>query len=181
MDRAQIVLAEIELTTSATCASADGEDDCGDREAGPALVNLPVDGTTKVALDGVVPAGTYSGLHAKVDAVSPEDEPAGSDFLTAHPDFRGISVKVTGIFTDAGHQAHAFTFAAEVDAQVGAAFRPPVTVGPNTSHLTIDVDAPSWFQDPTGVLMDPRDAANARAIARNIRESFKAIEHDHED
>jgi hypothetical protein len=29
--------------------------------------------------------------------------------------------------------------------------------------------------------MDPRDAANARAIARNIRESFKAIEHDHED
>src|SRR3989449_3861939 len=56
-----------------------------------ALVDLPVDGTTKVALDGVVPPGTYSALQAQLDAVTPdEDEPGGSAFLQAHADFQGI-------------------------------------------------------------------------------------------
>ena len=51
-----------------------------------------------------------------------------SAFLTAHPDFQGISVKVTGVFTDASNTTHDFTFTSEVDAEMEARFEPPVTL-----------------------------------------------------
>jgi hypothetical protein len=182
LTRAQIVLAQIELSTGGRCAIAGAEEDCDEVNAGPALVALPVDGTTTVPVDGAVPAGTYSRLRAKVDAVTPdEDEPGASAFLAAHPDFKGISVKVTGVYTDAQKRPHSFTLSSEVDAEIVAAFRPPVTVGPHTANLTIHVDAPSWFLDPTGVLIDPTFAANARLIAGNIRELLRAPEGDKDD
>src|SRR2546426_12414008 len=133
ISQAQIVLAEIELSPNGSCSTTDETDDCDELEAAPALVDLPVDGTTKVALDGVVPPGTYSALQAQLDAVTPdEDEPGGSAFLQAHADFQGISVKVTGVFTDANSQTHPFTFTVEADAEIEAAFNPPVTVGAGT-------------------------------------------------
>ena len=182
LSQAQIVLAEIELSPGGSCSTTDEADDCDELEAAPALVDLPVDGTTKVILDGAVPPGTYSALDAKLDAVTPdEDEPGGSAFLQAHPDFQGISVKVTGVFTDASNQSHPFTFTVEADAEIEAAFNPPVTVGTGTSNLTIDVDLASWFKDATGAVIDPTNPANAEAIERNIRQSFRAFEDDNHD
>jgi hypothetical protein len=180
--QAQIVLARIELSPSGTCSTTDEHDDCDELQAGPVLVDLPVDGTTKLLLDAAVPPGAYSGLHAKVDAVTPNDDEQGaSAFLTAHPDLQGISVKVTGVFTDASNQAHPFTFTSQADADIEAAFQPPVTVGTSTSNLTINVDVASWFKDATGAAIDPTNAANAEVIARNIRQSFKTFEDDNHD
>ena len=180
--RAQIVLAQIELSSSATCTPPADDNDCDELEAGPVLVDLPVDGTTKVMLDALVQPGTYSRLQAELDAVTPDDDESGaSAFLQLHQDFQGISVKVTGVFTDANSEDHPFTFTLEADAEIEAAFQPPVTVGAGTSNLTIDVDVASWFKDATGAVIDPTNPANAEAIGRNIRQSFKTFEDDNHD
>ncbi|HYK82783.1 MAG TPA: hypothetical protein VEU55_06520 [Gemmatimonadales bacterium] len=182
INQAQVVLSRIELSTSSPCATTGEEDDCNELEVGPTLVTLPVDGSTKVVLDGAVPAGTYTALHAKLDAVRPDDdEPGASAFLAAHPAFQGVSVQVTGVFTDASNQTHPFTFTSAADAEIEASFEPAVTVGTNASNLTIDVNVASWFKDATGAVIDPTNTANAATIVQNIARSFRAFEDDDHD
>jgi hypothetical protein len=176
------VLAKIELSPSGSCATAGEKDDCDELQAGPALVDLPVDGTTKVVLDAAVPPGSYTALRAKLDAVTPdEDEPGASAFLVAHPDLKGISVKVTGVFTDAKSQTHDFTFTSEADAEIEAAFQPAVSVAAGTSNITVSVDVASWFKDETGAVIDPTDPANAHAIDHSVQRSFRTFEDDDRD
>jgi len=181
--QAQIVLSRIELSTAGSCATMGEEDDCAELGLGPTLVDLPVDATTQVMLeDAAVPAGTYSGVQAKLDAVQPDDdEPGAGAFLTAHPAFKGISVKATGVFTDASNATHAFTFTSGVDAEMAATFNPPVTLAADTKNFTIAVDIASWFKDASGAVIDPTNPANAEAIERNIRRSARAFEDDDHD
>jgi len=183
INQAQVVLARIELATAAGCATTGEDDGCAELRLGPTLVDLPVDATTQVMLEDVaVPAGTYSGVQAKLDAVTSDDgEPGGSAFLTPHPDFKGVSVKVTGVFTDASNATHAFTFTSEVGAEIGATFDPPVTLASATKNFTIAVDIASWFKDESGAVIDPTNPANADAIARNIRRSARVFEDDDHD
>src|SRR5205807_832417 len=116
LTKVQVVLARIELGTSGGCAAVTtaptaataataetdetDEQDCDELQAGPALVDLPTDGTTKVILDGLVPAGTYSKLQARLGAGDPPDadDPARrpSPLLLAHPHRRGVSVEGPG-------------------------------------------------------------------------------------
>jgi hypothetical protein len=203
---AQVVLSHIELASDAACttdANADAADandatdpagqpgasepdaenndehDCG-VEVDPVLVNLPMDGTTKVILDALVPAGSYSGLRAKLEAVEGDDAGA-SAFLTAHPDFADVSVKVVGVFTDAGGADHPFTFTSHVEAELAMNFASPVTVGASTNNLTVDVDVGSWFKDAAGAVIDPTSAANQETIEKAIRASLRAFEDDNHD
>jgi hypothetical protein len=203
---AQVVLSHIELASDAACttdANADANDandatdppgqpgasepdaanndehDCG-VEVDPVLVNLPMDGTTKVILDALVPAGSYSGLRAKLEAVEGDDAGA-SAFLTAHPDFADVSVKVVGVFTDAGGADHPFTFTSHVEAELAMNFASPVTVGASTNNLTVDVDVGSWFKDAAGAVIDPTSAANQETIEKAIRASLRAFEDDNHD
>ena len=203
---AQVVLSHIELASDAACttdANADANDandatdpagqpgasqpgtenndehDCG-VEVDPVLVNLPMDGTTKVILDALVPAGSYSGLRAKLEAVEGNDAGA-SAFLTAHPDFADVSVKVVGVFTDAGGTDHPFTFTSHVEAELAMNFASPVTVGASTNNLTVDVDVGSWFKDAAGAVIDPTSAANQETIEKAVRASLRAFEDDNHD
>jgi len=181
--QAQVVLARIELSTAGSCAATGEDDNCAELQLGPTLVDLPVDATTQVMLEDVaIPAGTYSGIQAKLDAVQPDDdEPGASAFLTAHPDFQGISVKVTGVFTDASNTTHDFTFTSEIDAEMAMRFEPPVTLASDTKNFTIAVDIASWFKDASGAVIDPTDPANAEAIERNILRSARVFEDDDHD
>jgi len=194
LTKVQVVLARIELATNGPCAVSvaappgqgeSEEDTCDELQAGPALVDLPTDGTTRVILDGLVPAGTYNKVQARLDAVSQPDSDdvatSASAFLAAHPDWKGVSVKVTGSFTDAAGAAHAFTFTSEVDAEIEAAFATPVTVGSGTSNVTVAVDVASWFKDAGGAAIDPMNPANAESIDRAIRQSVRAFEDDNHD
>src|SRR3989454_4645652 len=183
INQAQVVLARIELSTAGSCATTGEEHDCAELQLGPTLVDLPVDATTQVMLEDVaIPAGTYSGVQATLDAVHPDDnEPGASAFLTAHPDFQGISVKVTGVFTDASNTTHDFTFTSAVDAEMAMRLEPPVTLASDTKNFTIAVDVASWFKDASGAAIDPTDPANAEAIARNILRSARVFEDDDHD
>jgi len=158
----------------------DEESGCAPIKAGPALVDLPLDGTTKVVLDALVPAGTYTRLQAKLDAVDSDDNGAG-DFLAAHPEFAGLSVKVVGVFTDAGGTNLALTFTSGLRAVMNMRFDSPVTVGAGTTNLTIDVDVSSWFKDAAGAIIDPTSSENQHAIERNIRASLRAFRDDNHD
>jgi len=183
INQAQVVLARIELSTAGSCAPTGQDDDCAELQLGPTLVDLPVDATTQVMLEDVaIPAGTYSGVQATLDAVrADDDEPGGSAFLTAHPDFQGISVKVIGVFTDASNTTHNFTFTSEVDAEMAMRLEPPVTLASDTKNFTIAVDVASWFKDASGAAIDPTDPANAEAIERNILRSARVFEDDNHD
>jgi len=181
ISKVQVVLSEIELSPGGPCSTTSEDDGCDELETGPVLVDLPVDGTTKVVLDGLVPPGTYAALEAKLDAVTANEEAGANAFLTAHPEFAGISVMVTGVFTDANNQTHNFTFTSEADAEIEAAFQPPVAVDATTSNITINVDVASWFKDQSGGVIDPTNAANAGAIEENIQRSFQAFEDDNHD
>jgi len=139
---------------------ADDQDDneCPPIRVEPVQVNLPLDGTTKVILDALVPAGSYLGLRAELE-----------------------SVNVVGVFTDAGGTTHAFTFTSDAHAEVSVDFATPVTVGAATSNFTIDVDVGSWFKDAAGAILDPNNTANQEAIEHAIRASFHAFEDDNHD
>lgn len=154
--------------------------DCPPLTVGPVLVDLPLDGTTTVVLDAWVPAGTYTRLQARLHAVKPGDEGVG-DFLTAHPDLEGISVKVVGVFTDAEGASHDFTFTSRMNVVSAINFDEPVTVDAGTTNLTIDVDVGSWFTSAAGGVIDPTNATNQRAIEKNIRRSLRAFEDDDHD
>ncbi|HYR17000.1 MAG TPA: hypothetical protein VEQ67_22715, partial [Mycobacterium sp.] len=66
-----------------TDADDQDENECPSIRGDPVQVNLPLDGTTKVILDAMVPAGSYLGLRAEIENVS-----------------------VVGVFTDAGGTDH---------------------------------------------------------------------------
>jgi hypothetical protein len=160
----------------------DGEndDDCPPLTVGPVLIDLPLDGTTAVVLDALVPAGTYKRLQARLHTVKPGDEGVG-EFLTAHPELEGISVKVVGVFTDAEGADHEFTFTSRMNVVSAINFDEPVTVDAGTTNLTIDVDVGSWFTSASGAVIDPTNAANQRVIEKNIRGSLRAFEDDDHD
>jgi len=141
---------------------AEQEDDQGEGcepvKVGPVTVSLPLDATTKVILDALVPAGTYTGVKAQLG-----------------------SVTVSGVFTDAGGTDHPFTFTSTGHAVVHIRFPAPVTVGPATTNVTVTVDVASWFKTESGAFLDPADPTNLGAINRNIRRSFRAFGDDDHD
>jgi len=181
---AKVVLSHVELASDAACAN-DANDDAGEADdanetpdqpeanepdtenndehdcevqVDPVTVDLPLDGTTKVILDALVPAGTYTGVRAKLE-----------------------SVNVVGVFTDPGGTDHAFTFTSGVEAELSVNFASPVTVDANSKNLTVDVDVSTWFKDASGAVLDPTNAANQEAIEHAIRASLRAFEDDDHD
>jgi len=154
---------ETAADTNETDADHDDGDDNDEHECepirvDPVQVNLPLDGTTQVILDAMVPAGSYLGLRAKLERVN-----------------------VVGVFTDAGGTDHAFTFTSDAHAHVSVDFASPMAVSASTTNLTIDVDVASWFKDASGAILDPSNAENQEAIEHAIRASFHAFQDDNHD
>ena len=152
-----------------------GNDDrCARLETGPMLVELPVDNSVVSMLSLQIPGGTYSGLEAKVHAVQSSDS-GGAAFLTAHPDFANVSVRVEGTF-----DGHSFVYTGSTNANLELQFDPPLTVGSAPTSLTVHVSIDRWFTDRNGKLIDPSTATgngdNASLVADNIRRSFHAFE-----
>ena len=179
---ARVTLSHIRLASDAPCANDTEEDETNDADDAneqpeanepdgenndehdcrvhvePVVVDLPLDGTTKVVFDALVPAGTYTGVRANLEHVN-----------------------VVGVFTDPGGTDHAFTFTSDVEAELSVDFASPVTVDANSKNLTVDVDVSSWFKDASGAVLDPTNSANQEAIEHAIRASLRAFEDDDHD
>ena len=188
--KAQVVLDEIELksSTTATCSDMEAEDhgeheddndDCEEMKLDPTLVDLPVDGVTQLNVGALVPAGTYRELEFKIDAVESGEHASAAAFLTAHPDFRNVAVRVEGTFN-----GQPFVFISREDAKFELEFDPPVEITAGSSNVTVLIDVLAWFKNASGDFVNPADAANAALINGNIKRSFHAFEdedHDGED
>ena len=174
--KAQVVLARVELerAAAASCMTTDDDRECEELNLDPMLVDLPLTATVQQALAVAVPAGTYSGLEAKIRAPrSGEDRTAA--FLAAHPDFAGKSIHVEGTFNGVP-----FTYDGSAEGELELRFNPPMTVADGaTNNITLHVDLSTWFRDGSGNVIDPSNAGNAALIADNIRRSFHAFE-DHD-
>lgn len=184
--RVQLVIAEAELETpDASCIAADDDDsECPEIKLGPTLVDLPLDGSIRAVLQANVPAGTYEELEFEIEAVeeSDDDDMSAQEvaaFLTANPQFRGVSIRVEGTYDGAP-----FVYTTDAEAELELEFSPPVSID-GSSNITVHVDVASWFRGPNGVTIDPRTAnqggANKELVDDNIERSFEAFDDDDRD
>ena len=170
------------MSTSGITASEDGE--CGEQddelEAGPVLVDLPLGGIERT-FTADVPAGTFDALEFQIHKLSGDGDAADQDFLKAHPDFAGISVRVKGTFKGTD-----FTYTSDLDVQQELKFEQPVVVQAGTpASVTIKLDLDGWFRSGGGTLVDPATAAagaeNEHLVRDNIVRSFHAFQDNDED
>ncbi|HEY8469217.1 MAG TPA: hypothetical protein VIL18_06220 [Longimicrobiales bacterium] len=183
------------------CWGDDDDDDCSrhrekwrDRkgrvfEAGPVLVDLPLDGGVIGLLEGEVPAGSYRELELEIDR--PNDrKPSHQAFREEHPDWpRNASIRVRGTF-DPGTGAQVFDMFLNVELDLELEFDEPLVIEEDTAgvtgpvEVTLSIDVNRWFVGRDGLLIDPRalsaDYGLRERVARNIRLSFKAYwDRDH--
>jgi len=179
----QMVLKKIELDLAgedADCHQAEsGSSACEEIELGPMLLDIPVGAGPEQAVAVDIAPGSYDQIEYELH--KPDDGNAADQaFVTAHPEFNGVSVRVTGTYNGTP-----FTFTTEADAEQEHELNPPLTVaeaGPTT--LTLLVDVSTWFQSG-GTLIDPATAntggPNKSMVENNIVNSFDAFEDNDED
>jgi len=178
-----------------------GDDDCSrhrekrrDRkgrvfEAGPVLVDLPLDGGVISLLEGEVPAGSYRELELEIDR--PNDrKPSHEAFREEHPDWpRNASIRVRGTY-DPGTGPQAFDVFLNIELDLELEFDEPIVIEEDSAgitgpvEVTLSIDVNRWFVGRDGLFFDPRalsaDHALRERVARNIRFSFKAYwDRDH--
>lgn len=183
IEQVQLVLREIELKrveTTTTCGEAVSGEACEKLEAGPLLLDLPLGGaggaarTFSVAVD----TGTFNEIEFDIH------KPEGSDdaaFIQAHPDFDGVSVKVTGTYNGT-----AFNYVTDLDSEEEIELDPPLVVAAaSATDLTLFVDLNGWFRDGAGDLLDPASATsggpNEGLVTNNIKRTLRAFEDENRD
>ena len=182
----ELVLREIELkrVEAAGCDSVQGNGDCEEFEAGTTLVSLPLGAT---AIDAVVsvnaPAGMYDKLEFKIHMPESSDDAA---FIAANPAFDGVSIRVTGTYSQAGTRSD-FTYTSDLDAGQEVQLSTPLTVSDGVpANVTLRVDVSTWFLNTGGTaLVDPASAnkgqPNEGVVKNNIEQSFDAFRDDNHD
>lgn len=182
LERVALVAREIELERALAddCDDvAGGEDDCEELEAGPILLELPLDGTVSHVVSIEVPADTYDEIELDIHkAEAPEDQA----FLDLNPGFEGVSIRVEGTWN-----GESFVFLQDLDEEQEIELTEPLVIeeGAGPHNITLELDVGTWFQDGTGALVDPRTAnhggGNESLVEDNIRQSIEAFEDDDED
>jgi len=181
-----LVLREIELKRAdvIACDAVEDNGDCQEFETGPVLLSLPLGSAAITQLVSVVaPAGTYDKFEFEIHKPNSGDD---ATFLAAHPDFAGVSIRVTGTYSQAGARRD-FTFTSDVDQGEEAGLVPPVTVQEGGAvNITLRVDISGWFLNGSKTaLIDPASAnkgqPNESLVANNIQNSFDAFEDDDHD
>jgi hypothetical protein len=185
IDRVQLVLREIELKrtdSNAACGESSADDACEKLELGPILLDLPLGGTGGAArtFSVAVAPGTYDEVEFEIHKPS-DDDGSDASFVQAHPDFNGVSLKVTGTWN-----GEPFTYTSDLNAEEEIELSPPlVTTESAATDLTLFVDLGLWFRDGAGNLVDPGTAgaggANESLVKNNISSTLHAFEDEDHD
>jgi hypothetical protein len=183
---AELVLREIELKAveDAACDTIADNDDCEEFETGPVLVSLPLGTTaTETMISISAPRGQYDELEFKIHKPRDSDESA---FIAAHPDFDGVSIRVTGTYSQGGTRSD-FTFTSDLEAEQEIALAPPITVSEGAgTTVTLRIDVATWFLNAGGTaLVDPasgnKGQANESVVKDRIEASIDAFRDDDHD
>lgn len=182
----ELVLREIELkpVEEAACDTVGGDDGCEDFETGPVLVALPLGTTaTETMITVNAPPGMYDELDFDIHKASASDDAA---FIAAHPAFNGISIRVTGTYSQAGTRSE-FVFTSELDLEQEMALSPPLTVSAGApTNVTLRLDVSTWFLNGAGTaLVDPatgnKGQPNESVVTGHIHDSVDAFHDDDRD
>ncbi len=184
---AEVVLREIEFERAeelAGCGDDDDEveggddDSCEEFETAPMLVSLPLDGSVDQTISVDVPIGSYDEIEFEVHRVG--DDPLDLAFLDDHPDFDGISVRVTGTWN-----GDPFEYTSDLEAEQEIEFDTPLEADGGSIGVTLSVDVATWFVDGSGNLINPSDALGGGLLGElvedNIENSFEGFEDDDHD
>ena len=186
LHRVQVVLREIELkhVEAAACDAIEGNSDCEEFEMGTTLVSLPLGSTATETMVAVnAPAGMYDKLEFKIHKPESTDDAA---FIAANPNFDGVSIRVTGTYSQAGARSD-FTYTADLDASQEVLLSPPLTVSDGlAANVTLRVDIANWFLNAGGTaLVDPASAnkgqPNESVVRDRIEASIEAFRDDDHD
>ena len=162
-----------------------GQENCEEVETGPVLVSLPLGAAATAAMVDVnAPEGQYDRLEFRIHA--PKADSADLAFLAAHPEFQGVSIRVTGTFSQAGTRTD-FTFLSDLEASQEVTIDPPISVAAGGSaSVTLRFDVSGWFLNATGdALVDPASAnaggPNQALVGENIQRSINAFRDEDHD
>lgn len=184
LTKVELVLRDIEFerqNDNACDSVSTGDDDgCEEFEAGPVLIDLPLNGSVSHEFSVAVDSGTFDELKLKVH--KPEDDGNAVDqaFLVAHPDFADVSIRVTGTFNGT-----AFTYTTDMGAEQEFSINPPIVVSAQADvGVTLMVDLSGWFLNGV-TLINPSLALKGGAlesvVENNIEASFEAFHDDDRD
>ncbi len=157
--------------------SGGGDSDCANVWLEPRILNPPVGPQAQTAFTVDLPEGIYQEL--KMQVHTPVGGTEGGGFLEAHPEFDGISIKVTGTFNGAP-----FTFTTAVTAEVEIELDTPVEVtAGKPAAMTLQIDLGTWFAGAAGAILNPTAPSQQirSQIEQNIRRSFHAFEDEDRD
>jgi len=171
----EIVLREIELkrVEAAACDSVEGNNDCEEFETGSTLVALPLGATaTETVVSVNAPAGMYDKLEFKIHKPESSDDAA---FIAANPDFDGVSIRVTGTYSQAGTRSD-FVFTSDLDASQEVLLSPPLTVSDGQpANVTLRIDIANWFLNAGGTaLVNPASANQGQPNESLVRDRIEA-------
>lgn len=189
LERVDLLVAEVALKRRDHDHCEEEDDACERFQAGPLVVQLPLDGGVVTPFQGAVEPGVYEELEVEID--QPEDDDGSrARFLEDHPEWpRKATVRVVGTYSADGGAPEPFDLFLEVDAEIEREFGSALVVegdtDPSTINLTVEVDVARWFRASGGALIDPRviasDSELRERVEENIEESFEAFEDDDRD
>jgi len=172
----EMVLRKVELERLGSSDCDVQPDVCEDFEAGPVLVDVPLDGTVQTEFALPIPAGSYGQLEFDIHKVS-KDDAEDASFRAAHPDFVEKSIRVTGTFN-----GQAFVFETDLNVEQELDLSPPLVIDApgSPANITVLVGLDGWFRDGANGLLDPatgnKGQPNESIINENIKTSIEAFE-----
>jgi hypothetical protein len=174
IDEILLIVDEVELhRADGFCADGSSDDDdpidddCGELEMSPRMLDLPLDGEPIEAVTAQIAAGTYKRLDFEIEDLE-DDEPdaveaAAIAFVRAQilalvPQWpEEASARVTGTFTPTGGAAADFTVFLKAEIEIELDLVPNLVVdeqGGASRDLTVDISPDIWFVRADGSVMD---------------------------
>lgn len=180
VESVRMVFFEIELEVGDDVEGAD-------LEAGPILIDLPLDGSVTMILSQTeVPPNLYDELEMEVKPV--EGDESEEELESQHPGWPlSQSIQVTGTFdADDGEGPQPFDIFLVFNDDFELEFEPPLEIGEGEGlSLILAIDVSTWFLNEDGTLIDPRtlsgDSSAASQVEDNIEDSFEAFEDSQEE
>ncbi len=171
INKVEMVLFEINLGAA---DSMDSED----LEAGPILMELPLDGSLTPLFQALtIPPGSYEELEIEVKI--PEGHEYEDDFSTLYPDWDvTVSIRVEGTFND-----ESFEYTQDFNDDFELEFENPLEVFEGSAGIILAIDVGTWFWNAEKTeLLDPRSPVDfdRSIVEANIEDSFEAFEDSQE-
>ena len=170
--RADVAVCPDSIAVSTTRERSSDDRGCSRLDLGPMLLDVPLDSTGASKLAVSIPAGSYREIEFELDKVRTGSGASAAEslFISQHPDFRDVTVRIAGTYRGAP-----FTFVSRVEAEVEFEVEPALLVESGVNdNVTVSLDLRRWFRGETGGLLAPT-IENQSRIEQNIVTSFDAF------